>query len=204
MKLFSSVICMLLLVGCQLTPVVEKTILFNGKDLTNWKISNFGGEGEVTIEDKCIRFEYGMPISGITWTGEKIPVLNYEISLEAMRLGGNDFFVGLTFPYKETHLSLILGGWGGFTCGISSFDHIDASENETSFTEIFEKKRWYKILLKVQDDHIVAFLDGKKVIDTKIKGRKAHIRPEVEPSKPLGLSSFETQALYRNLTLRKL
>ena len=50
MKLFSSVICMLLLVGCQLTPVVEKTILFNGKDLTNWKISNFGGEGEVTIE----------------------------------------------------------------------------------------------------------------------------------------------------------
>lgn len=33
--------------------------LFNGKDLEGWKKTNFGGEGEVTVEDKCLVIDMG-------------------------------------------------------------------------------------------------------------------------------------------------
>ena len=63
---------------------------------------------------------------------------------------GSDFFCGLTFPYKETHATLILGGWGGSLIGISSLDDFDASENETGDAYIFEDNHWYDVRLKAQ------------------------------------------------------
>ena len=186
-------------------PAADANSLFNGKDLTDWKKTEFGGEGEVKVEKGSIHLDYGNPMTGITWAGkDKIPTLNYEIELEAMKVDGNDFFVGLTFPYKDSHLTLILGGWGGFVSGISSFDHFDASENDTSFTVKFAKNKWYKVAVRVKEDHIVAILDGKKVVDTRIDGRKVHTRPEVDLSKPLGICSFETRAAYKNIRLKKL
>ena len=37
-----------------------------------------------------------------------LPKVDYEIELDAMKVNGSDFFVGLTFPYKESHASIIL------------------------------------------------------------------------------------------------
>ena len=184
--------------------VREEVSLFNGKSLTNWKVSQFGGEGEVIVEKGTVEFDFGNPMTGITWNGTELPKLNYEISLEAVKLEGNDFFVGLTLPYKDSYFTLILGGWGGAVCGISSFDYMDASENETSFIENFKNNQWYKVSVQVKDDNIVVTLDGKKVIDARIDERKVHIRPEVDSSKPLGICSFETRAAYKNIRLKKL
>lgn len=113
--------------------------LFDGKTLDGWKITNFGGEGEVTVEDGSIILEYGSSLTGITYDGT-FPKTNYEITLEARRLDGTDFFCGMTFPVAESHCSLILGGWGGAVVGLSSIDGHDASENETTQYKKFRSR----------------------------------------------------------------
>lgn len=205
MKFISVLLFIFLFVSCSSTEPKEDKgeALFNGKDLTGWKVSNFGGEGEIVVKDGSVFLDYGNPITGITYTGD-IPKVNFEVEFEAQKIDGNDFFVGLTVPYKETHLSLILGGWGGVVCGISSFDYADASENDTSFVRSFDKKKWYKIKLQVMESRIRAFIDGERVIEKEIDGNKIHTRPEIDPSKPFGVAAFETQVMYRNMYLRKI
>jgi hypothetical protein len=105
--------------------------LFNGKDLEGWKITTFGGEGEVYVENGEVVITQGADLSGIH-TEQEIPKVDYEIQFEAQRAAGSDFFAGLTFPVKDSHCSLILGGWGGGVCGISSLNGMDASENQTT------------------------------------------------------------------------
>ena len=40
--------------------------LFNGKSLDGWKVTDFGGEGEVSVEDGQIIMRMGQPLTGIT------------------------------------------------------------------------------------------------------------------------------------------
>ena len=40
--------------------------LFNGKNLDGWKVTDFGGEGEVRVEDGQIIMRMGQPLTGIT------------------------------------------------------------------------------------------------------------------------------------------
>jgi len=189
--------------------------LFNGQDLSGWKVTNFGGEGEVTARNGVLVLAAGSPLTGVTFTGRKpkngkkmprieLPTCNYELRLWARRVEGTDFFCGLTFPYKSSHASLILGGWGGSLLGISSIDLYDASENETTRYRKFERNRWYQIRLRVTDDLLEAWIDEDRIVDCDIKGRELTVRPEVELSRPLGIASFDTQAEIRNLELRRL
>lgn len=177
--------------------------LFDGKTLKGWKITNFGGEGEVKVEDEQIIMAFGSSLTGITYEGE-FPKTNYEIRLEAMRVDGNDFFCGLTFPVAESHCSFILGGWGGAVIGLSSIDDRDASENETTQYKKFESSQWYKIRLRVSPDKIEAWIDDKQWVDRDIVGRKITTRREVDLSKPLGISAYETRAALRKLQYREL
>ena len=115
-----------------------------------------------------------------------------------------DFFCGLTFPYKDAHCTLILGGWGGQLVGLSSFDNEDASENETTDHISFTNGQWYHIQLTVQDDRIEARLDGKQIVICRVGNRKVHTRPEVALSKPLGIAAYQSQAEIRKIRLRRL
>lgn len=193
----------LMFLACQKHTGEHKVFLFNGHQMGHWKVSNFGSEGEIKVVDGCIELGYGYPITGIHWAGDTLPKDHYSIEFDAMKTEGNDFFVGLTFPVRGDFCSLILGGWGGTTCGLSSFDYRDASDNETTFYRDFDLNRWYHVKMVVSGDRLQTFVDSEKVIDTEIKGRKVHIRPEVEPSRPLGLCSFETVARYRNILVKK-
>ena len=122
----------------------QELTLFNGTSLDNWSKTDYAGKGEIFIDNnQTLVMEMGATLSGIHWTGDDLPVENYEISLQARRTMGSDFFCGLTFPYKDSHATLILGGWGGSLIGISSIDDFDASENETGDAYIFEEKEWY-------------------------------------------------------------
>lgn len=177
--------------------------LFDGKTLTNWKSTRFGGEGEVLVEEGKLIFEMGDPLTGVTWQKE-FPKQDYEISLEAMRVDGVDFFLGLTFPVRDSHASLIVGGWAGSVVGISSIDGRDASENETTQVLKFKNGQWYKFRLQVRADRLKAWLDEEKIVDVDIKDRKISTRNEVNLSKPLGLSSFQTKAALKNLRYRAL
>ena len=139
-------------------------------------------------------------MTGVVWSEKPPTTSNYEIALEVMKLDGNDFFLGLTFPVKDSHASFIAGGWGGGIIGISSIDGLDASENETLNIDGFEDNRWYKIKLRVTDAKIEAWIDNKQFVDLELKDKKIDVRAgDIELCKPLGLCAFQTHALYRNI-----
>ena len=179
------------------------TPLFDGARLGKWEQTSFGGEGPVSVVDGAIVLAMGDPLTGVTWTGEALPPA-YEIALEAARLAGSDFFCALTFPVGTSHCSLILGGWGGTTVGLSSIDGLDASENETTRDMRFEDKRWYRVRVAVTATHIRAWLDDQPIVEVTITGRRIGIRPEVDASRPLGIASYRTRAGVRAIRVRKL
>jgi hypothetical protein len=184
----------------------EKWIsLFDGKTLTGWKSTEFGGEGEVKVEDGAIVMELGQDMTGVTWARKEAPPKNnYELSLDAARLDGTDFFCGLTFPVDDSHCSFIVGGWGGGVVGLSSINGFDASENETTKYMEFKTGQWYKIRVRVAGRRIQTWIDDKEIIDADVEGRKVSIRGEMELSKPIGVATWNTKGAIKNIRLRKL
>ena len=187
-------------------PLVEKIYLFNGLDLTNWEKTDYAGKGEVRVDDNgSLILEMGAELSGVHWKGAPLPVQNYEIHLQAKRTMGSDFFCGLTFPYKESHATLILGGWGGSLIGISSIDDFDASENETGDAYIFEDNQWYDIRLRATDSEISVWINDEQVIDCEVEGRKVAMRyGEIEMSVPLGICTYATTGVIREVFLKEI
>ncbi len=171
---------------------------FNGTPVTGWEVTNFGPQGPVYVSGKDIILGMGEGCTGITWKGN-FPSSGYEISLDAKRVQGNDFFCGLTFPAGKSPCTLIVGGWGGTTVGLSSIDGRDASGNETRTLMRFEQDHWYHIRLAVSSASIKAWIDSTRVVDFATEGRKLSIRPEVELSRPFGIASWNTTAALRNI-----
>lgn len=183
---------------------VEWTSLFDGRTLDGWKITEFGGEGEITVEDGAIFMDYGADLTGLhrDWPLSRT---NYDVELEAKKVEGNDFFVGLTFPVgEEQDCSLILGGWGGGVCGLSSIDGYDASENETTDYRSFKLDQWYKVRVRVTETTITVWIDDDEYLVVDREGKKFAVRFEVERSKPFGICSFQTQSMTRNIRARSL
>jgi Domain of Unknown Function (DUF1080) len=176
--------------------------LFDGKSLKGWKPTDFAGHGDVSCERGMIIFETGAPFSGLNWT-DNIPRINYEVSLDAMRLNGSDFFCGLTVPVKNSCCSLIVGGWGGSLVGISSLDGLDASENETTKFMNFENGRWYQVRMRVTDDRIEAWIDNEQLVNVVTTDRRISVRPgEIELSQPFGICCWQTPAALRQIKMR--
>jgi hypothetical protein len=174
------------------------TVDFDGSPLTGWEVTNFGPQGPVYVSGDEIILGMGDGCTGITWKGN-FPSVNYEVSLDARRIEGNDFFCGMTFPKGKDPCTLIIGGWGGTTVGLSTIDGLDASENSTRTLMQFEKNRWYHIRLDISYTKIEAWIDNSKVVDFTTGNRKLSIRPEVELSKPFGIASWNTTAGLRNI-----
>ena len=183
----------------------ETKPLFDGKTLEGWKVTNFGGEGEVKVENGQILLPMGQPLTGITFKdGDKLPKDNYEISLQAMKLKGDDFFCGLTFPVGDSHASFIIGGWAGTVVGLSNINDLDASENETTQYLKFDHNKWYKVRVRVANGKIEAWIDDKQAVDVDLKDKKINTRPEVDPSKPLGICAYQVTAALKDIQLTKL
>ncbi|MCB1232145.1 MAG: hypothetical protein KDN19_17900 [Verrucomicrobiae bacterium] len=181
-------------------------VLFDGKKLGKWEPIQFGGEGEVQVNEKgAIEFDFGAIMTGVKWSEEPPATSNYEIELDAMKLDGNDFFCALTFPVKDTHATFVIGGWGGGIVGISSVDDLDASENETMNVEGFENDVWYHIKVRVTDEKIEAWIDDRQMVDLELGDKKISLRPgDIELCVPVGIASFMTRAQYRDITWRDL
>lgn len=181
----------------------EEINLFDGQTLGQWKVTDFGGQGDVYVKDEAIYLEMGNYATGITWAGPVVQT-NYELTLDAMRVQGYDFFCGLTFPVGENPCTLVLGGWGGSLCGLSTIDYFDASENETTRMVRFENGTWYHVRLRVVPDRIQAWLDDEDLLDVDITGRKIGIRLEMDLCQPLGIATWVTTGAVRNIRLKKL
>ena len=202
----------ILLTGCNSGPkgkgeiynnspsIGEVTLNFDGTFLTGWEVTNFGPQGPVSVSGDQIILGMGDGCTGITWKWD-FPKVDYEVSLDAKRVEGNDFFCGMTFPAGKDPCTLIIGGWGGTTVGLSSINGHDASDNSTRTLMKFEKNRWYHIRLAVTGNEIQAWINSLMVVDFKIGSNKLSIRPEVELSKPFGITSWNTTAALRNINV---
>jgi hypothetical protein len=186
-----------------ITEIQDTSFLFNGKSLDGWEITNFGPQGPVSVSGNEIILGMGDGCTGITWT-KAFPRSDYEVSLDAKRVAGNDFFCGITFPVGKSPCTLIVGGWGGTTVGLSSIDGKDAAENETTTHMNFDKDKWYHIRLIVRDNLITSWIDSVKLVDFSIGSKKLSIRPEVQLSRPFGITSWNTTAAIKNIHLQRI
>ena len=164
--------------------------------LAHWVEANYRRPGPITVEKDTIFLGQGNDMTGIYWTGPLVR-MNYEITLDAKRIAGNDFFCGLTFPVGDTSCSLILGGWGGRVVGLSSLEYRDAVNNATRTFRVFERDRWYFIQLRVTQEKIEAWIDDEKVVDLETAGRRIDVRWEMEQCRPLGIATWRTTGAIR-------
>ena len=193
--------------GCEVGPAAGTvTALLNGKDLAGWKVlrkGSFERAGRIYVKDGQLILEAGQPLTGLTWTGA-FPSDGYEVSLEAMRVEGSDFFCGMTFPAAGGYGTLIVGGWGGQLVGISNIDGKSAEENDTTRIVEFKDRRWYHIDLRVARGRIEVRLDGKELISLATAGKHLAVWKQQEPVRPFGLTTWWTVAALRDIRLRRL
>ncbi|MEZ6013799.1 MAG: DUF1080 domain-containing protein [Planctomycetota bacterium] len=162
----------------------------------------FGGEGLASIDANRIELEPGVPLSGVTWTGA-LPSAPYELEVEFTKRFGNDFPCAITFPVAGSWLTLVLGGWGGTVCGLSSLDGEDAARNDTRFVRAFAPGARVLARLEVDEAAVRAWLDGELVVDVALAGRAVGVRPEMLPSRPLGLAAFATSTVVHRVAWRE-
>ncbi len=183
----------------------KEFVLFDGKSLADWQTVDAGGSGQVEARDGELIIGSGESITGAIYKKAKdLPMTNYEITLDAKRTEGNDFFVGLSFPVGsvKTCATLICGGWGGSVTGISSIDGMDASENSTGHYRKFTDNQWYHFKLRVTPESITVWVGDEKAIDVDIKGKKIGLRPgPIEAYAPLSFTTYQTTAAIKNVKL---
>jgi len=186
------------------------THLFDGKSLRGWTRTDFSTLGDVQVENPfrggpgAIVVALAEELNGVTCT-RPVPKTNYEVSLEAMRLAGHDFFCGLTFPVGDAAATFVVGGWSGSVVGISCIDGADASVNETTRLMDFDQERWYRIRVRVTPAKIECWIDEKNVVDLALAGHKINLRPgEISRSLPFGLAAWHTSAAWRDVRLLRL
>lgn len=178
----------------------ESISLFNGYSLDGWEITDLEGHGKVSIADSCIILDVGDDITGINWLKE-FPGSNYEITLEANRMEGTDFFCALTFPVKGSFLTLVVGGWRGSIVGLSSIDGYDAANNFTGQVMFFDNNKWYPIRLRVTDEKVEAWINNDKLVDFIIGNYRLGLRMEMQLSIPVGFATYQTKGGLRNIKM---
>jgi hypothetical protein len=191
------------LTGCAETGEVK---LFNGRDLAGWTVlkeEHFASAGKVYASDGALHLEAGRDMTGVTWTGRP-PTDDYEIALQAMKVDGDDFFCGLTFPVGGEFATLIVGGFGGRVVGLSNVNGCAADQNETTKVMDFAKGRWYSIRLRVAGGYVEAWIDDEAVIELGRGDKKFSVWAQQEPARPLGINTWCTHGAEREIVLRRL
>ena len=185
----------------QAPPLRAWTTLFDGKSLADWRAGVYGDSAELDVTADGVVIPQGVPLSGFTYQLDP-PRGSYRLEVQATRVYGADFFLGITFPVREEHVTLVLGGWGGGLCGLSCIDGEDASSNSTRTHRDFPNGKRQTVVVEVTSDRIRAFTNGELLVDTSIAGKRLALRPEVTPSMPLGIASFATRTVVHSVRIQ--
>lgn len=156
----------------------------------------------------------GEPFSAVKYEGKEdiLPREGYEISWDAMRVEGGDFFAALVFPVgpktkdgKDKCVSLVAGGWGGMVVGVSAINHQYANENESTRSFEFKNGRWYRFTLQVTPDVIRCLIDGQEQFKVGVRDKHLNMHvSEIQSCEPLGFSSYQTTGAIRHVQIRRL
>ncbi len=202
---------MLLLCLCGCEPKAPTSWrLLDTNLLPHWQNAGMAGAGEIRLTAHEVTLGPGKPMTGVrfdAWEKLGLPVTDYALEFEAMRVEGQDFFGAVTFPVHslKTCATLVNGGWGGGLVGISSIDEQNANENATRSEHRFTNDQWYRFRLEVRDDNLKGWLDGRLIINTSIKGRTISLRPvDIEQCAPFGIATYLTEGKVRNLVVESL
>lgn len=191
-------VCSLFLPACT-TP---ESTPFVAIDLaTSFRPFVFGGDGAMRATSSELVLEPGAPLTGGTFAVE-LPRDGYEVAFRAARLSGIDFFCGLTFPTARGELTLVLGGWGGTVCGLSSLDGEDASSNDTRTLRHFKTGVDAAVRVRVDGDDVRVYVDDQPFLAASLRDREVNVRAEVEPCRPFGFCCYLTTARIADLRWR--
>lgn len=199
-----------LLAGCgdSSTTQDSRVDLLDAKHLSGWKPAGIPDQGRAKIAQNLLRLPPGRPMTGVVfaeWEKHDLPRTDYEVTFEARRVEGRDFFAALTFPVGKDHLSLINGGWGGSTTGLSNIDALPAVDNPTGSAQRYETGVWYRFRLEVRADFIKVWIDDRIIVNVGIQGHMIDLRQgDIEKCAPFGFASYGTTGEIRNITLRPL
>jgi hypothetical protein len=178
--------------------------LFDGKSLDGWRPADYYKAGPVSVKDGAIVMEAGKIMTGVVYGRGDFPKMDYELTLEARKIAGDDFFATTTFPVGDTFCSFVVGGWSGKVVGLSSIDFEDASQNETRSNREFKAGQWYRLRVRVSAKRIEAWIDSDKVVDLDTTDRRVSIRIECAACKPFGIATYETTGAVRDIRVRLL
>ena len=182
----------------------EWRVLFDGADLGEWRTGVYGDPPDYEVTDDGVVLPQTAWLSGMTYDGD-VPRTPYRLEVEATRRYGSDFFLGVTFPVRDSHLTLVLGGWGGAVSGLSCIDGKDASDNDTRTSRYFPNGKRQTVVIDVADDRIVATVNGEGVVDRALAAaEELSLRTEVIESRPLGLAAFATSTTVHSVRVRPL
>ena len=178
-------------------------MLFDGNDLSEWDVGVFGYPGAFDVEEDGVIIPQSMSLAGLTYAGEP-PSPPFVLTVEATRAFGSDFFLGVTFPVREAHLTLVLGGWGGNVCGLSCIDGKDASSNETRTLMSFPNGKRQTVVIDVSNERVEARVNGRVIVDQALADdTRLSLRTEVTPNAPLGVASFATSTTLHRVSVRE-
>ena len=185
-------------------PETSVMNLLQKESLNGWKPTDFHQQGKCSVNSGVLRLERGKPMTGVTCSLANLPTSKYELSYEARRLAGDDFFAAATFPVNDSFLTFVNGGWSGNITGLSSIDGSDASENETGRLVKFENGIWYSFKIRVESEKLICHVNSEKVVDFDSTGRSLKTRVESRPSQPLGFACYESIGEIRNIQIRRI
>jgi hypothetical protein len=179
--------------------------LFDGKSLDGWRVveeASFAQHGAVRVDGDRIVLEAGNNRTGVACL-KKVPTTDYEIALEAMRETGAADFCNLVFPVGPAHCALTLGGYVTMA-GLDQVDGQPFNENEATTRLAYQRGEWYRILVRVTEARIEAWVGGQKVIDVPREGHQYSLRADYCPLAPVGVSTWDTTGALRNIRFRRL
>ena len=177
--------------------------LFDGTDATakQWKKARFSGIDSPTYATReRIVIDVGTPDSGLFWFGD-FPRDSYELTMEAMRIAGNEDFGSITFPLAAGNCRLVLGGYDGTVVALSKVDGARGDKNATTHRIGFKNEQWYQVRLRVRQNTIEVWVDGKKAISQARAGHRFEADVGLSARRLL-ICTVNTKAALRNIRYR--
>ncbi len=159
----------------------------------------------VQVVDGVLVMAPGRAMTGITTTRQDLPTTNYELSYQAKRITGSDFFAAATFPVGKSFVTLHqrrLGRQRHRNLQLEQLGRFGKARRTPSSNT--KAKIWYKFRVRVSDQTIVCQVDDKQIIDLDYRGLQLGTRIETRPNQPLGFATYESTGALRNIEIRPL